>query len=156
MHYQETNKHWCKFVGTIKLLHKQGKNDTTVIAVLATESFFRPTLHRTFEYLYWLLLDSISIEKTKYISVGISQVQVRHWLESKLISSSTNQISTIMKFSNPFLNYDVCQYFLSKYQLNGNSGKEIMKIYTGKTTRYHINIYNHFLSNVRELAQKRL
>jgi len=148
VHYHETNKHWNDFIRTVVLLQKNNRKNPTIVAILATESFFRPTLHRFFEYLYWSVLRLAGSEKEKYVSVGISQVQVRHWIKSGLISFSANQISTITKFQNPILNYDACKYFLSKNKLNGSSGKEIMKIYTGKTTRYHIEIYNHFYDNI--------
>lgn len=147
MHYQETSKHWNEFIKTVVLLQNSNRKNPTILAILATESFFRPVQYRIFEYLYWSLLEILGSAKAKYISVGISQVQVRHWLRAGLVFSSANQISTIIKFQDPILNYDACKYFLEENDLNGGSGKDIMKIYTGKTTRYHVNIYSHFLSN---------
>ncbi|MFH1008954.1 MAG: hypothetical protein V1800_15885 [Candidatus Latescibacterota bacterium] len=145
MLYQETKKHWSEYTSTVALLLANGRRDAVVIATMATESFFRPALHRSIESLYWFALDIIAPEKAKYISVGISQVQVRHWKETGVISCSVSRISTLFKFHNPLINYDVCTSFIGKASIRHESTENILREYTGKTTRYHALVFAHFL-----------
>jgi hypothetical protein len=143
--FRETNKHWRKYISTVALFLASDRRDAVIIATLATESFFRPLLHRSIESLYWLLMDIISPKKAKYISVGISQVQVRHWKETGIISSTTSRISALFKFHNPLINYDVCRSFIDKSNINCKTPENILRKYTGKTTKYHALVFEHFL-----------
>jgi hypothetical protein len=143
--YQETNKHWLKYASTVAVLFANDRRDAVVIAILATESFFRPLSHRFIEVLYWFLMDIISPEKANYISVGISQVQVRHWKEAGAVSIATSRITALLKFHNPLINYDVCKYFIDKSNINCNVTENILREYTGKTTKYHGLVFKHFL-----------
>jgi len=156
--YQETNKHWSKFSSTVALLLASGRRDSVVIALMATESFFRPVLHRSLEVLYWFVMDIVAHEKAKYISVGISQVQVRHWQTAGIISFSTSRFSTLIKFYNPLINYDACKSFLDIADIRHEQTEKMMRKYAGKTTRYHILIFEHFLKVSLKIcsSQKRM
>jgi len=154
--YPETNKHWKKFSSTAAFLVASGRRDPTVIALLATESFFRPFMHRTFESFYWYIMDFVSPKKSKYISVGISQVQVRHWRAAGIISHKTSKISAFMKFYNPLLNYDACRYVLDTTDGNCEEPEAILHVYTGRTTGYHISIFRHFQERTVRLMGARI
>ena len=155
MRYQETNKHWSGFSSTVALLLANGRRDPVVIALMATESFFRPALHRGLEGLYWFALDIIAPAKAKYISVGISQVQVRHWQTEGILSHSTSRLSSLFKFYNPLINYDVCIRFLDIFDIQHEQAEKLMQKYTGKTTKYHINVFEHFLKATLKICSNR-
>lgn len=146
MQYQETNKHWGEFSSIVHLLLESGRRDSVVIALMATESFFRPILHRILEGLYWFVMDIFFLEKAKYISMGISQVQVRHWHTAGIISCSTSRVAKLIKFYNPLLNYDACKSFVDIADIRYEQTEIILHKYTGKTTRYHFSIFEHFLN----------
>ena len=148
MQYQETNKHWNTFSSTIRLLLASGRNDSVVITIMATESFFRPEPYRILEGIFWFFMDIFSPEKAKYISVGISQVQIRHWQEAGIISNSTSRFSVLSKIYNPLINYDICKVFLDKADIRHRQAEKLLRIYTGRTTGYHISIFEHFYRQV--------
>ena len=152
MLYLETNKYWKKFSSTVALLAASGRKEPIVIALLATESFFRPSIHRTFESFYWYIMDFVSPKKSEYISVGISQVQVRHWRAAGIISRKTSKVSALMKFYNPLLNYDACRYVVNTTDGNHEEPEAILHVYTGQTTDYHISIFKQFLESAVRLT----
>jgi hypothetical protein len=144
--FQETNKHWLQYFSVISLLLASGRKNQVIIALMATESFFRPKLHRLAEVFCWLVLDILHSERSKYISVGISQVQVRHWHSAGIISGSDSRVSIMLKFFSPFQNYDMCKYFIEMSGIQYGRTESIVYAYSGKTTKYHSLIFKHFLN----------
>ena len=152
MLHPETNKHWYNFCSTAALLVSNGRRDPLVLALLATESFFRPSTHRAFEAVYWLIMNFISPKRSEFISVGISQVQVRHWQVAGIIPRTTSVVSTLMKLYNPLLNYDACRYVISTESRNHEEPEEILRAYTGQATGYHISVFRRFLERAMSLS----
>jgi hypothetical protein len=128
------------------MLRARGRRDPIVLALLATESFFRPTVWRTFEYFVWAALDSLRFPRANFISVGLSQVQVRHWRRANIISDTTPRLLAIYRFSNPLLSYDACLEFLNEVEVYPKSAAEIAVCYSGRTTQYHVQVLNIFLN----------
>ena len=152
MLYQETNKHWEMFSSTVAFLISHNRRDPLVLALLAAESFFRPTIHLFFESIYWILMDMFNSNRADYISVGISQVQIRHWRAAGIISCSTSRFSSLLKIYNPLLNYDACKSLIGTTNYSVDHQDKILDFYTGKTTRYHKLVFNNFLGRAKQLS----
>ncbi len=140
-----TNRHWREFSSTQALLVASGRRDPTVLAVLTTESFFRRRLERMLEYISWFILDCFNCSRADTISVGISQVQVRHWRKAKIVGDATSRFAMISKFCNPLMCYDACRAALGEELIESRNEKAIALEYTGHTTSYHISVLGEFL-----------
>lgn len=67
------------------------------------------------------------------ISIGISQVQYRYWLE--YFDNDISVTAIIGKFENPVINYNLVEWYIGKYQYHDLL--ELSRIYTGKRNLYY-------------------
>lgn len=148
-HFQKTSKHWDEFSGIRAALAASGRCEPKILALLATETYFRSTIHRVLEYLYWIVIDAINPARADFISLGISQAQVHHWRRAGIVSQTSLRISTLARFWNPFLNYDVCNFVLSTNMVNTENMAVILRAYTGRVTRYHLSVFAFFFQKAR-------
>jgi hypothetical protein len=67
------------WTGRFIRLWATGRQDLDVIAILMTESHFRSSGFRIFEFTCYSLLRLIRSPRANTISLGLGQVQARHW-----------------------------------------------------------------------------
>jgi hypothetical protein len=100
------------------------------VAVTATEMQFRSWLHRVFEYIYVLLLVVLR-RNAGTVSVGISQISIRHYvsLEGK---SQFQSLLLSMSASN---NLATCYQIIETEDIK--SLYHLCRAYNGKSTRFY-------------------
>lgn len=150
-HANPAKKHLSHFMPLLAYFYANDRKEISILAVLATESFFRPFFHRYMEYLYWFINDIFGTAKTDFISVGIAQIQIRHWKTLGIISSNESRFSKLLKFINPLINYDLCKKYLSDQKTNIQTDEKLLKIYTGNTTNYHAFVFKYFSNRLSKI-----
>lgn len=101
------NSHLSSWSPRITRLLRSGRSNPDLIAILITESFFRPAWFRLLEYLWCRLLSLFSKRMAGNISIGMAQIQLRHLFQKP----------TIRICFDPSLNYD----FLKEYHIQKGS-----------------------------------
>lgn len=155
MYSAEISKHWRAFSSNVALLQASGRRNRTILAVLATESFFRPAGVRCIEMAAWVCLTLVGTRRAETISVGLAQAQVRHWRSAALIDSTTNPLFAIAKFCDPRANYDACLAVLRPILSTVPTAKIIALLYTGKTTDFHVRVLSDFLELATRLSAEK-
>ena len=120
-----------------------GREDPVVLAILLTESFFRTRLDRALELAVWIVLSVLSPCRARFVSVGIAQIQVRHW-QIPTGFWIVRMLRQIMVFSDPTANYDNCLSLLQGFRVSEPSDLRLLRYYTGQVTRYHMMTYREF------------
>lgn len=119
-------------------LRAGGRRDPLVLALLAVETFQRPRRERTGEYAAWAVLSRVAPQRVQRLSVGIAQVQLRHWVRLGPLDSSLFSVRNLRAVRSPGCNYDVCAAYL-RDALPGDSRalSDVVRAYTGgQSPRY--------------------
>jgi len=148
-----TSEHWKKFVPTLACLCASRRDDPTNLALLATESFFRDRVDRLLELLGWALLELMGSPKAAFVSVGIAQLQARHWSREKGVAF-VRVLRQLSVFTDPFSNYDECLGFVRRTQSVPQPGLSLLRYYSGRVTRYHLAVYGDFYYRCGEVLHK--
>ena len=132
--------HWRGFRPLAVKLAVGGRTNQSVLALLATESFFRDRIDRMLELASWAFLDMMGAPAAMRISVGLAQVQVRHW---RRVSGSRpwRTIRALRTFSDPRANYDACRDFVASQGMLAAGPIEVLGCYTGRVTRHHLEVF---------------
>jgi hypothetical protein len=133
-------QHINDFKPVLVSLIKTGRSNPYILAIILTESHFRNSYQRTKEYVLWFLLYLFSPERVHKLSVGIAQIQIRHWVNLNFIESDRPSLSSLQKMMNPYLNYDVCSAFLDTYLNQNISLENISVIYRGRSGVYYCKV----------------
>lgn len=148
-------QHINKFAPLIVSLINSGRSNPYVLAMLITECYFRNSFHRTLEYLAWILLYKLCPSRELKLSVGLAQVQVRHWINLKFIGSSQPSFSTLQKALNPYVNYDICLAYLEDSLKEGASLGELALIYRGRVGQHHYKVLETAYRYINKLVRAR-
>lgn len=112
--------------------HRQFTSQTQVIAaaITATEMYFRPLPHRLIEYLYVALL-LLSGRDATAVSVGISQISIRHYvsLEGK------TQFEALRSSVSARANLAICCKIIETNKCE--SLEDVSKLYNGSSNQYY-------------------
>ena len=136
---------------TFSILVASGRSDSHVLALIGTELFFKDSVQRALEYAAWALLSLLWPDRAERVSIGISQVQVRHWRNAGLISSSGPRLSTIALFLDPKANYDSAAAYLRMNGVTRHSTlREIARTYRGEVRTYHMKVLAACMEQVTE------
>ena len=73
----------------VRRLHRSGRSDAGIIAIILTEMHFRGPFHRLIEFLVWRVLSLFRLHRADTISIGLGQVQVRHWPHPPRLGDTT-------------------------------------------------------------------
>lgn len=122
-------------------LWSSGRRDLDVIAILMTESYFRSASFRILEFVCYYLLKFIGISRADTISLGIGQVQARHWTLRPTFSS-------INSFE---LAYDLVASFMPE---SASNLRAKVAIHVGEVRGYYMRVAEKFLGHVRAMADK--
>ena len=113
-------------------LRRSGRNDPLILAILAVENYFRPHTQRLMEYLAWALLSHLNSKRLLRLSVGISQAQLRWWIDAGLMKSGVFSHKNLHTAISAQANYDVCGYILSRMSTaHDNPALAVTRWYTG-------------------------
>ncbi|ANA82326.1 hypothetical protein [Paenibacillus glucanolyticus] len=115
------------------ILDKEIKRNPLPAAIIIVESNFRPFLIRILEYFYFYICLYLRKERAMRISLGISQMQYRFWLEYFDYSYSNSKISKC--FEDPLINYNLVEWYINKYHYENLL--DVSQVYTGKKNIYY-------------------
>lgn len=98
----------------INLMLKNGRNNSIILGIILTEMLFRNSKKRYVEYVYWIFCSYFYTKRLDKISIGISQIQIRHWRNNKYIVKNKFCIKSLKVILDPIANYDMCELILKK------------------------------------------
>ena len=117
-------------------LRESGRSNQTVLAILAVEAFYRPSLRRAVEHGGWFILSLLRSRSASRITVGIAQARVSHWRDLGLIDSERFSLRRLARVLDLDANYDVCHRYLSaRRMLDERDAGALAVAYTGAARR---------------------
>lgn len=126
--------------------------DKTIVSLLITEMFFRRSFDRFVEYLAWIFIGFICPSKIEKLSIGIAQIQLKHWFSLGYINSLRPSWKSFCTITNPNINYNACKDYLKREGYNsGFSLLEITRLYTGRPRKYYLKIFSTTLQLLKEV-----
>lgn len=142
--------HFKSYINYIILLISSGRNNTLILSILITEAFFRRRIDRLIEILMWIVLYSFKSKRVEYISAGIAQVQLKHWLQLSYIDTLKPSLTNIKIVLNIYNNYDICCEYLNSHidKAHGTQFEKICITYTGAYNSFYIKLLKTFYNKL--------
>lgn len=151
MNYYPLKSFFDKHRNIVFLFLKTGRNDLNIITIILSEMYFAPPKKRFLEYCGWLFCSIFYPARLNYLSLGISQIQLRHWTAYGSLKCKRASLASFLTLLNPLSNYDMT------YRLLGDCDrvpKKLLGAYRGEARTYHLAVYNYFLHEIDELYCK--
>jgi hypothetical protein len=115
--------------------------DRAVASLISTEMYFRGSLHRFMEYIAWIIYWLVRPNKLYGLSVGVAQIQLRHWCNLGFIRSFSPSIGHLRIITDPTANYKACKkYLLARGYSDELSSNELACLYTGSARKYYVTV----------------
>lgn len=115
--------------------------DRAVASLLSTEMYFRRSVHRLIEYIAWIIYWLVCPHKLYRLSVGMAQIQLRHWRDLGFIRSMSPTPENLRLITDPTTNYMACRkYLVARGYTPGISSKELARLYTGSARKYYVSV----------------
>ena len=130
-------------------LRGAGRSETEVLALILTETFFRDKLHRILEYSAWIIFSMVWPARVGRLSVGISQVQLRHWVHLGYLQDPQPRFASLRTAMCPKANYDVCKSFLVSAGVELSNHRRMVTAYCGEGRAYHHQVLCAFIAALR-------
>jgi hypothetical protein len=135
-------------------LQRTGRSDKSVWALLGTEMFFRSPARRLLEYAAWCVLRVVSPTTAVRVSVGVSQIQVRHWMSLGHLSPNSGVAQALRQFLSLEANYDVAFSFLAHNMPGeGRAPQSLAAAYVGEARFYYMRILEQHLLAAHEVGR---
>lgn len=135
-----------------KLLHS-GRTDLNIIVLLLCESHFRNKADRILEYCAMPILFLIARNRFSRLSIGIGQIQLRHWIEIKRIEAPISFRSYLTYFSIQD-NYDVLKELIQANIGNEYSDSSLIAFHTGETRKYHFSLFQELKTRMKTCSRR--
>jgi hypothetical protein len=131
---------------------------TWVYAVLLAESQFRPISMRVFEYVAWFVLSYLAPSRAVRLSVGVAQVQIRHWVRFGIMSSTRPSPRNLLTALSISANYDIVHAYLAAHiGSEPCTARRIASCYVGEARSYHVAVLESAYRTARvELSRAQL
>lgn len=115
--------------------------DQAVASLLSTEMYFRRSLHRLMEYIAWIIYWVTCPDKLSSLSVGLAQIQLRHWRDLGFITSLNPTLTNLKLITHPTTNYIACRKFLLvRGYAKDISLIDLAQLYTGSARKYYVTV----------------
>lgn len=115
--------------------------DNAVASLMSTEMYFRGEFHRFMEYVGWIIYWLLRPYKLNGLSVGLAQIQLRHWYSFGFIRSLSPTWAHFRIITDPTANYAACKkYLLEKGYRADLTTNDLALLYTGKARNYYVSI----------------
>lgn len=134
----------------IDCLINSGRTDINVIAIILCETYFRKKQDRIVEYFSMPFLFFLNYSRFQRLSIGIGQIQLRHWIRLKKISVPLSIESYLIYFSVKN-NYDVLDNLISSNLKKGFSETELISFHTGESRKFHITLFIELKNKINGL-----
>ena len=140
---QKSNHHLWKISRRLATLLSKSCNDEIILSIIVTEMFFRNFFDRFLEYITWILVGWIWKKRIARLSIGVAQIQLRHWQSMGYIDSLSPSLKSLLTVTSPSINYQACCNYLDKTGYKrGSSLLEVARLYAGKARKYYVQILN--------------
>jgi hypothetical protein len=115
--------------------------DPWILAVLATESYFRRPSSRVLEYIAWVLLHATWPQRALSLTIGLAQVKLSSWVTLGVLANTRPSLANLSTVLSPSANYAVAERYLQSRIHNGAiSAKSIAACYVGEARAYYISL----------------
>lgn len=101
-----------EILGLFLAYRSRSRQDPLVLGVIGAEIEVRPASARLAEYAAWFALTLIKPSRLPLLSVGIAQVQLRHWKALGFLSSCSFSVHSFLTVTDADCNYDICERLL--------------------------------------------
>jgi hypothetical protein len=109
-----------------------GRTDRWVLAIMATEAYFKRPFGRLLEGLAWPVLSIVWPARLKTLSVGVAQIQLRHWVDLGQLSGLRFTFPRLWRVLSLRRNYDACAAYLNaRMQPERLDVPTAVRLYTG-------------------------
>jgi len=132
------NRHIIKHVSLLVLLKSKKRDNPRIMTLILCEIYFTNFFKRQLEYVAWILLTLINSKRRLRLSIGIGQVQVKHWIDHEFISDEI-LFQNLKQIINPLVNYDLVKEIVES-ELNYGSIKLLSK-FRGEARLYHLKLF---------------
>jgi hypothetical protein len=106
------------------------RRDLDVIAIVLTETFFRPKQIRLLEFLSFKILSFLGCSRANIVSLGMGQVQARHW----------RMPITLFRILSPMAAYDVTIRYWEEHRWLGLPLPKKIARHVGELRFYYLEI----------------
>ncbi|MGB1218291.1 MAG: hypothetical protein ACPG4W_00785 [Flavobacteriales bacterium] len=136
-----------------KLIHS-GRADLNIIALILCESHFRKRVDRIIEYLAMPILLFVSKKRFYRLSIGIGQIQLRHW---KKINTGYSPISIYSYFTyfSVQKNYDILKELINMNLSKGYTDSKLIAFHTGETRNYHFALFQELKNKIKTVSNNK-
>lgn len=132
----------------INKLVKSGRTDLNIIALILCESHFRKNHDRFVEYFSMPLLFLFKRKKFVKLSIGIGQIQIKHW--NKLYNNQLPiSIDAYLRYFSVFENYDLLKSLIEQNFNTNYSDSKLIAFHTGETRKYHFDLYRELKMRIK-------
>lgn len=136
----------------ITRLEATGRTHPVVMAILLTETYFRDCLWRQMEYAAWVFLGLAWPSRARRLSIGISQIQLRHWVSLGLLPTVRWSPSSLARVLSAEANYDACVAFLQQADAVEKPFRAVAALYRGEARGYHVDTLKWFAQAITSRA----
>ncbi|HZK71953.1 MAG TPA: hypothetical protein VFD03_10645 [Clostridia bacterium] len=145
-------KHFLNMSNDIKFLIKSNRINPYVHVIMITESFFRNKPRMIGEVIFWYWCTLFFPRRVASISIGICQMQIRHWISLGFFKGDKPTIAKIIMLFDVISNYDVCfSYLNSNDILESESLITIGTYYRGRIGNYYYNTLQYCFTQLTSL-----
>jgi hypothetical protein len=135
-------------IGKVNYLIRNNRTNCEVLALIITEMYFNSLIKRIIEYTAFLLLSKLFPYRIDRLSVGIAQVQIRHWRDYGFISKRI-KVFDILIISDTLKNYDIAYELIKPRLIEKSDFSKILADYRGESRAYHLKIYTQFYGFIK-------
>lgn len=135
-----------------KLIHS-GRTDLNIIALILCESHFRKQLDRIIEYFAMPFLLYMNKDRFNRLSIGIGQIQLRHWIKVNK-NDYPISINSYLSYLSVQKNYDVLNELINSNLNKGYTDSKLIAFHTGETRNYHLNLFQELKNKIKTVPNK--
>jgi hypothetical protein len=138
----------------VRKLIYSGRTDLNIIALILCESHFRRNTHRVIEYCAMPILFLIAKERFNRLSIGIAQIQLKHWIRIKK-NNSPISMKSYMSYFSIMENYDVLKELIQSNLEDGYNDSKLIAFHTGETRKYHFSLFQEIKNRIKTTPNKK-
>ena len=147
-------EHFARSRSWVARLRATGRTDPVVIGLLLTESFFRTRADRVAEYLAWICLSVVWPSRVRRLSVGIAQIQVRHWMRLDHWDSFRISPLRLWRTLREETNYDACNRLMpDEVGQMHVPAQRVAAAYRGEARSYHLRVFERSIDFARGASE---
>ena len=132
----------------IRKLINSDRTDLNIIALILCESHFRKKTDRFVEYCVMPILFFINKSRFDSLSIGIGQIQLRHWIKINKKESPIS-IKSYLSYFSVIENYDILKELIQLNLENEYNDSKLIAFHTGETRKYHFRLFQELRNRIK-------